>query len=103
MIRRSRRLRHDRTGAAALEMALTFPAILLLIFAVFAVYSLVMCRRAMDVGLTKAMRYAVANSSGGTTGVQNTYNTWAGRIWSDVGLHSVVNVTGTFYSQSRRK
>lgn len=89
--------RSDRRGATALEFALCFPAILLFVFSMFAVYSLVSCWRAIDVGIEKALRYAAVHGGDGVTPVTNAFNTAAGTIWPTVGTASTVTVTPASY------
>lgn len=86
-------MRRDQSGSVAMEFALTFPAVLLAVFGLFAIYSLVMAKRAMDVGVEKALRYAVVNGGAGTAGVSSTYTAWAQPISAGVGAGSVVTVT----------
>jgi Flp pilus assembly protein TadG len=86
-------LRIDRRGATALEFALVFPVFLLFIFGLFAGYSLISCRRAMDYGIEKALRYATVHGGGGTAGVSSAYAAAAAVIWPDVGANSSVSVT----------
>lgn len=86
-------LRGDQRGAVALEFALTFPVVLLAVFGLFAAYSLIMTKRAMDVGVEKALRFAIVNAGGGTSGVTGTYANWARPISAGVGSGSVVTVT----------
>ena len=90
----TRQLKTDRRGATALEFGLCFPAVLLGVFGLFALYSLIVCKRAMEYGVEKALRYAAVNSAVSTQAVVTTqYNTAAGALWKDVGLHSTVTVT----------
>ena len=83
----------DRRGSTALEFALCFPAVLLMVFGTFAIYSLISCWRAMDVGIERALRYAVVHGGGGTAEVVNRYNAAAANIWPSVGTASTVTVT----------
>ena len=83
----------DRRAAAALEFALAFPAILLLVFGIYAAYSLVSTWRAMDVGLQRALRYAAVNGGGGQANVAAAYRTAARVVWTAAGNGSTVTVT----------
>ena len=87
------RLRGDLRGATALEFAIVFPVFLLFVFGLFAGYSLISCRRAMDYGIEKALRYAIVHGGGGASGVSGAYAAAATVIWPDVGASSVVSVT----------
>ena len=91
----TRRLLPAREGVAALEMALVLPLMLLFVFGLFAVYSLLSARRAMDYGIEKALRYAATNSSGGAAAVSTAFKTAASIVWSDVGANATVTVTPT--------
>lgn len=91
------RLRQDGRGSAALEFALCFPAILLFVFGLFAVYSLVSSWRAIDVGIEKALRYAAVHGGAGAGPVTTAYNNAARTIWRTVGTASTVTVTPSTY------
>lgn len=90
-----RRILHDRRAVTALEFAFVFPAFILLIVGMFAMYTLMTARRAMDYGIEKALRYAAVNGGSGTSGVTAAYNTAAEVIWRDAGVNSSVSVTPT--------
>ncbi len=81
-------LRRDRRGATALEFALVCPAFIMFIFGFIVVADLIQCRRAMDFGVERALRYAAVHSTAGATGVQNAYYKAAFEIMSDVGTSS---------------
>ena len=66
---------------------------LLAVFTLFALYSLVVCKRAMDYGVEKSLRYAAVHGGTGAAGVITAYNTAAGNIWGSVGTGSTVTVT----------
>jgi len=60
-------MRAARSGAAALEFALTAPAVLFSFLAVFELYRLVSAQRALDFAVTRVLREAAVTSSSGTT------------------------------------
>ncbi len=89
-------LARGRNGATSLEVALVFPTFLLFIFGMFAVYTLISARRAMDYGVEKALRYAVVHGGGGTggnTAVGTAFANAASVVWPAVGANAVVTVT----------
>lgn len=92
----------QRKGAAALEFALTFPLFIAFIFCLFAAYSLISARRAMDYGIEKALRYASVHGgggTGGTTAVKTVFGKAASIVSADVGANSTVSVSpATFVS-----
>ncbi len=87
------RLVRDIRAAAALEFALTFPVVLLFVVGLFAAFSLICCKRAMDVGVEKALRSAMVNSAGGASAAQAQCTYWAGVLWGDVGRRGSCVVT----------
>ena len=87
------RLWRTQRGSAALEFALVFPVFLMFTFGLFATYSLISCKRAMEYGIEKALRAGVTNSSGGATAVTSAYATAAGKIWPSVGSGSSVSAS----------
>lgn len=78
------RILRDIRGATALEFALTFPVALLFILGTVAAYGLISARRAMDVGLEKALRYAVVHSGSSQGTVNGIFSSAASPIWGDV-------------------
>ena len=87
------RLDADRRGATALEFTLCFPAVLLFVFGTFAIYSMVSCKRAMDVGVERALRYASVHSAEGAVKATDAYISAARVIWPGVGSGSSVTVS----------
>lgn len=90
-----------RRGSAALEFALVFPVFLMFIFGLFATYSLISCKRAMEYGVEKALRYGATHSALGATQVTSAYTNAANVIWASVGANSTV--TSTFPTVSGTK
>lgn len=97
-------LYQQRNGATALEFALVFPLFITFIFCLFAAYSLISARRAMDYGIEKALRYASVHGGGGsagTTAVTSAFSTAASILSSDVGANATVSVSpATFVAAS---
>ena len=97
-----RDLPRQRSGATAIEFALTFPLFITFIFCLFAAYSLITARRAMDFGIERALRYASVHGGGGATGttaVKTAFTNAASIVSSDVGANSTVTVSpATFVS-----
>ncbi len=91
------KLSPDRRGSAALEFALVFPAVLLFLVGMIAVYTLIASKRAMDYGIEKGLRYAITHGGSGTAPVVNAYNVAAGVVWRTVGASSSVTVTPAAY------
>ncbi len=91
----------DRVGATALEFALVCPVFIALIFGIIVFADLFQCRRAMDFGVERALRYAVVHGGSGTAPVSNVYFAAAGAVMSDVGTSSsasTVSVTPANFS-----
>lgn len=88
----------DHQGATALEFAVVFPVFILFIFGMIAAYSLISCRRAMDYGIEKALRYAAVHGGAGSTPVSNAYALAASTVWPSVGTSSSVVVSPSTYS-----
>ncbi len=86
-------LARDRRASTALEFALCFPAVLLFMFSLFAVYSLISTWRAMDVGIERALRYAAVRGGTSTSNVTTAFSDAASVIWRDVGACNCATVS----------
>ena len=92
-MRLRRGLGGDRRGGTALEFALVFPTILLMLLGLICIYTLVATKRAVDYGIERALRVATVNSAGGTAAVTSAYVAAAKTIWTSAGTSNGVTVT----------
>lgn len=86
------RLRRERRGGTALEFALVFPTMLLMLIGLTVLYTLLATKRAVDFGIERALRTAAVNSAGGASAVQQAYAKAAGTIWTPAGTTTGVTV-----------
>ncbi len=94
-------LLRDRGGATALEFALVCPVFIAFIIGFIVFGDLIQCRRAMDFGVERALRYAAVHSSAGSAAVSNMYFSNAKEVMSSVGTSnesSTVSVTPVNFS-----
>lgn len=82
----------DRRASTALEFALIFPTLLLLLLGVMMIYTLIASRRAVDYGIERALRTAAVNSAGGASALKSVYASAAGAVWTSAGVSNGVTV-----------
>lgn len=71
------------------------------VFGFIVLADLIQCRRAMDYGVERALRFAIVHGTGGTGNVSSTYFTAANQIMTGVGTSSAastVSVTATSFA-----
>jgi Flp pilus assembly protein TadG len=68
-----------------LEFALVCPVFIMFVFGFIVFGDLIQCHRAMDLGVERALRYAVVHGGGGTANVSSTYFKAASEIMTGVG------------------
>lgn len=81
----ARQFGQDRRAAMAIEFALVFPVFIVFVFGTISMYGLANTKRAMDLGLERALRYASINGGGTPANVKTAFYDAARILDSSVG------------------